>query len=269
MSGRTKSFVALICCLVVVGCSGVSEAPVAEPPAETPAVEVTQEAEPEPEPQPEDPTAASPGESVDPAALSDLVKSAQEDAKTITLETTEKYTLDNLKILKRARRTIDVRDPDHPVGSTETLKGLGEGNVMVFDGDKTYQKAAGGSWELTMEGSVLGAGNEMTMMLNSILADASEAVYVGEDKVGDFATRHYQLKADGLKDLKQWGPVKGNDNLVFDLWLNPDNLPVKLTFDHASEVVKTDKITKEYVVTSLDPVKVSVPDPAKVKKRKG
>ncbi len=264
MSGRFRSLVALLCCLVVVGCSGASEAPVAEPPAETPTVEVTPEAEAEP--QPEDPTAAAPGEQVDPAALLVLVETAQEGVKTVTFDEKENYTLKDLKISVQKRHAIDARDPDHPVGMLETLKGAGAGNVMVHDGDKTYSDHGDG-WELMQEGSVLGAGNGMyRTVVDTALHNASEAVYIGEEKVGDFATRHYELKADELEYNEQWSPAKG-DKFVFGLWLNQDNVPVKLKFDHVTEGIDTDKITKEYVVTSLDPVKISVPDPAKVKQR--
>ena len=142
MSARTKPIVALLACLLVVGCSGAADAPSAEAPAETPAAEVTEaveEAE-EVDAQPEDPTAVAPGEQVDPAALLTLVETAQEGVKTVTFDEKENYTVGDLKISVHKRHTIDVRDPDPPVGMLETLKGAGKGNVLVHDGDKSYQR---------------------------------------------------------------------------------------------------------------------------------
>lgn len=86
----------------------------------------------------------------------------------------------------------------------------------VHDADKTYANMGDG-WILMQEGSVLGGTNQAFVMVTDVLTSASGAVYVGQDKVGDFETRHYEWKVDGLERNPQWGPVEG-DKIVFDLW---------------------------------------------------
>ncbi len=252
MPGPLKSLVALLCCLVVVGCSGASEAPVAEPPAETPAVEVT----PKAEPQPEDPTAASPGESVDPAALLEVVQSATEGVETATYEEKEEYTLDGVDLVVRKRDSVDLRDPDRPLMRHEPLNSFG--NEMIFAGDKIYVNGRDG-WELMDTGVKPKYDNAVFVVAAKVLEDATEAVYIGQDEVGDFATRHYELKVDQFGFTPSWQPVEG-DKIIVGLWLNNDNVPVKIAHLHKSTAIKTDEIYHEYLVTTLDPVEISVPD---------
>ncbi len=255
MSGLLKSFVALLACLVVVSCSA----------ADAPSSEASPgEAAPAASAQPEAPAGVEPGTEVDADELLTTVSDAVGGVTTMTATVKMKSVYKGEDQSTEYRYVIDYSDPDHPRGSMLNKSGGSETEVL-FDGDTQLVRIGDGAWldvsDEPGKGTTLLSPKDTFISVTHMEGLVSKVVFVGEEQVGDFAARHYELSVDPevfqIKD--------GGGDILVGFWLNGDNLPVKVVYSGENFAPGVEKMDYEAVVESFGPVEIVMPDASEIK----
>ncbi len=251
MPGFYKSFVALLACLVVVGCSAAPE-----PSPEASAGEAGAAASATPEIL----TGVEPGDEVDADELLNTVSDAVSGVTTLTMTYFSKT--DNLHM--EYRYVFDVSDPDNPRGSKSyRSNSKPEVEEHFIDGDTQLVRVGDGKFQRLSEESKKRLSLQTLLdwfpRLSPLKGHVSKAVFVGEEQVGDFAAWHYELAVDST--VFGVDPVDG-DKIDYGLWLNSDNLPVKATYSGVLSDVGVMEF--EFIVESYEPVDIQMPEASEI-----
>ncbi len=255
MSGLYKSLSALLACLVVVGCSAAG----APSPQGSPGEAGTAASA-----QPAAPSGLVPGEEVDADELLKTVSDAVGEVTTMTGMVTIKSVYKGKDQRSQYRYAIDYSDPDHIRGSVSDLSGDSEREVLV-DGDTQLLRLGDDKWQDVSEEP--GQRSPVLNPKDSFISVApmeghvSKAVFVGEEQVGGFEAMHYELSVNPevfqIKD--------GRDDILVGLWVNSDNLTVKVKYSEENFATGVDKMDYEAVVESFGPPEIKMPNASEIK----
>lgn len=246
--------------LVLVGCSA-PETPTAAP-SEVPAVTSAPSS-------PAEPSGPAPGGEVDSDALLDAISAA---AKGVTSSTTEiKITLDDQgkKTESKISGAVDSSDPDRPKTSVSMDLG-GQPVDIIMAGDDVYlrMELIGDQWlkmdreSMKAQGLEVPESVDQTDQLGKLSGGVTKAIFVGDEQVNGVAARHYQLMVDP-KLLEIDSGEKLGSEMVYELWLNGDNLPVRFRF--ATENQSGGSMVFEGFVTGYnEPVSIKIPSESEI-----
>ncbi len=259
MSGRIRrAALALGCLAVIAGCSGSSDAP----PAGTTGGDASQGAVS----QPEVPLGEVPGSEVDADELLGVVQAAVDGVTTMTASVTVTSQYKGEDQSMYMTYVFDGTDRDRPL-AVQTNRFQDLVTEYRSDGEHLYMRVGDGRFREMSESSgetvtsVILTPQESFIRVEPFTDVVSKAVFVGEEKVGDFPARHYQLTVDpAVLSLDS----DNGETTVFDMWLNGDNLPVKTLYSGKIAEKNIDVFVFEGVVESYGPVDIRMPEASEI-----
>lgn len=259
MVGRfRRAALALGCLAVVAGCSGSPDAS----PAGTTAGDASQGAAS----QQVAALGEVPGSEVDADQLLVVVKGAVDEIETMTASvtvTTEYKGEEQQMFLTYA---FDGRDPDRKLA----LQTNRTGDLVIeyrSDGDHEYMRIGSGRFQDMSDSagetmtSVILTPQESFINVKPFTDVVHKAVFVGEEKVGNAVTRHYQLTVDPEALSLD---AEDGDTVLFDMWLDRDNRPVKTRYSGRSSEKNVEVFVFEGVVESFGPVDIQMPEASEI-----
>lgn len=168
---------------------------------------------------------------------------------------------------------------------TMTMDVFGQETEAVSDGEAIYLRMGmlGDTWiKQEFDGpanpAMGGAGEDPTKVLEWLTEAGDDVEDLGKDEVRGESATHYRvtldlretagkLDAELREQVEQAMEMLGQDSLVVDIWLNEDDLPVRLAYEMSfanSEMQALRDASMTFTLEYFDwgkPVTVTLPDP--------